>query len=85
MAKHRKTRQEKILADQRHITYHLEITSAQASIPTEKKVDFKLDLPQDKHQTVSYAYVGHDLRKTSLVTISIVFFQIILFVILGRI
>ncbi len=85
MAKHRKTRQEKILADQRHITYHLEPTPAQVSIPTEKKNDFRIDFPTSKHQVTSYAYVAKDIRKTSMVTVSIIFFQIILFFIINRV
>ncbi len=85
MAKHRKTRQEKALADHRHITYHLEPTSAQVKFPSEKKTDYRLDLPTSKARSSSYAYVINDIKKTSLITVSIIFTQIVLYFILNRI
>lgn len=85
MAKHRKTRQEKVLADHRHITYHLEPTSAQVSFPAEKKTTHTLDLLMPKMRTLSYNYVISDMRKTALVTSSIITAQIVLFFILNRI
>ncbi len=88
MAK-RKTRKQKILADQRHILYHLETTSAQVSYPSEKKtklIAIDYGIPQVKTQTLtSYAYVISDIRKTAFITFSIVIAQIILFIILHRV
>lgn len=85
MAK-RKTREQKAIADQRHISYHLETTSAQVSIPSVKKSDFELNIPTDKPQMVySYAYVTKDLRKTALITLTILTTQIVLFFVLNRV
>lgn len=85
MAK-KKTRHQKVLADQRHISYHLETTSAQVSIPRVKKSDFELDIPTVKPYTVSsYAYVAKDLRKTALITFAILTTQIVLFFVLNRV
>lgn len=91
MAK-RKTRKQKILADKRHVLYHLETPAAQESEPLEKKV--KVDLPSvlPAYQTqtprvgtlTSYAYVIADIKKTALITGAIVTAQIILFFVLNR-
>ncbi|EKD86055.1 MAG: hypothetical protein ACD_37C00499G0002 [uncultured bacterium] len=85
MAKHRKTRQEKVLADHRHITYHLEPSSAQVSFPTEKKAAYELDLPTLKTKTLSHTFVINDIRKTAIITGLIVTVQIVIFFILNRI
>ena len=85
MAKHRKTRQEKLVADQRHISYHLDTTPAQVSLPSEKKTQFQLDFPTSKTHAISYSYVLGDIKKTSFITLSIILTQIILFIILNRI
>ena len=88
MAK-RKTRKQKILADQRHILYHLETTSAQVTHSSEKKtkiVALDYEMAQVKTQTLpSYAYVISDIRKTAFITFSIIIAQIILFIILHRV
>ena len=88
MAK-RKTRKQKILADQRHILYHLETTSAQVSHPSEKKtklIAIDYEMPQAKTQALtSFAYVISDIRKTAFITFSIIIAQIILFIILHRV
>ena len=100
MAK-RKTRKQKILADQRHILYHLETParlasesfagrpSAQVSLPTEKKAKIELpsfEIPQTQtHALPSYAYVVSDIKKTAFITFSIIIAQIILFIILHRV
>lgn len=86
MAK-KKTRKQKILADSRHIVYHLENeTSAQVSTPREKKS--KVELPSITRATQvttisSSPYVIKDLRKTAVVTGVILFAQIILFIVLN--
>lgn len=87
MAK-KKTRQEKILADQRHVTYHLETTSAQVSLPSEKKEATTpvFSFNNRPHvTTLSYSYVLTDLRKTVAITFAILITQIILYFILNRI
>ena len=85
MAKHRKTRQEKMLADQRHVLYHIETSSAPLSAPSEKKQDYNLSIPVNKVKAVSYTHVAQDLRKTAIVTASIIIAQIVLFIALNRI
>ncbi len=85
MAKHRKTRQEKILADHRHISYHLDTIPAQVSLPSEKKTQLHLDPPTSKTHAISYSYVLGDIKKTSFITASIIIAQIILLFILDRI
>ncbi len=88
MAKHRKTRQEKMVADSRHVTYHLETSPAQASSPVVKNThsqSLNLELPVVKTITTSYDYVRADLRKTVLVTGAIIIAQIFLFITLSRI
>ena len=85
MAK-RKTREQKAIADQRHILYHLESSSAQVSLPSVKKSTLELNIPTNKsHTAVSYAYVKKDLRKTALITSAILTTQIVLFFILNRV
>ncbi|GEM_PF-3208307 len=88
MAK-KKTRKQKILADQRHILYHLETTPAQVSHSSEKKaklIAIDYEMPQVKTQTLtSFAYVISDIRKTAFITFSIIIAQIILFIILHRV
>lgn len=88
MAK-RKTRKQKILADHRHIQYHLETTPAQVSLPAEKKATLELpafEIPQTRTYVLpSYAYVVSDIKKTAFITFSIVTAQIVLFFVLNRI
>ncbi len=85
MSKRRKTRQQKLLADQRHVLYHLETTSAQAVVPTEKKIEFEPKLITHSPQTTTYAYVLTDIKKTALITSSILIVQIVLFILMKRI
>lgn len=86
MAK-KKTRKQKILADSRHIVYHLENeTSAQVSPSREKKSKLKLpDMPKTSKTVAisAYPHVITDLRKTAVVTGVILFAQIILFIVLN--
>lgn len=89
MAKHRKTRQEKMVADSRHVTYHLETTSAQVSKPSEKNSSsspYKIEqqTPARNTVTTTYSYVSADLRKTAIVTAAIIVAQILIFVALNR-
>lgn len=86
MAKHRKTRQQKMVADQRHVVYHLETSPAQADQRSEKKSDssFKLNTIKSAPITTSYAYVEKDLKKTALITSAIIIAQIFLFIIINQ-
>jgi len=87
MAKHRKTRQEKMIADQRHVLYHLETASpTQSEKPRTKQESYKLEIPttSPKVITQSYAYVTADLKKTGLVTAAIIIAQIFLFIIINQ-
>lgn len=73
MAKNRKTREQKKLADSRHISYH------KTSSPT-YQISPQSKLPQAPTQpTNSYPYLVKDLSKTAIMTFSIVAVQIILF------
>ena len=79
MAKHRKTRQEKMIADQRHIHYHLEPTTAQVSTPAVKIPTIKQD-SINIMQNSTQVYILKDLRKTILITTAIVLAQIFLYI-----
>ena len=87
MAK-KKTRKQKILADHRHISYHLETTSAQVSHPSQKKI--KVELPNvprvAQTQTLnSYSHVITDIKKTAFITGLMLLTQIILFVVMNTV
>ena len=81
MAKHKKTRREKKVADQRHALYHLETNSPEEAISVIKE-EIKIDKTEhtSKINTASYAYVAKDIRKILLVTSAIIVAQIILFI-----
>ena len=83
MSKKRKTRNQKVLADQRHILYHLDLP-AQPSYPIEKKPSLQSLISEDI-QRPTYAYVLSDVKKTSLITFSIIFMQVILFFLMKKI
>jgi hypothetical protein len=83
MAKHRKTRQEKMIADQRHIQYHLEPNTAQEKTPAVKTQNVNQVSIQPVHSHTQ-SYVAKDLRKTALITTTIIFAQIFLFIFLNR-
>lgn len=86
MAK-KKTRKQKILADSRHVTYHLETEkSAQVSLPREKKQKIELpDMPKVPQVMTlnSYSHVITDLKKTAIVTGVILLAQIVIFIALN--
>jgi hypothetical protein len=86
MAK-KKTRQQKILADSRHISYHLETSiSARESYPSEKKIKVELpNMPRSTYtQTLnSYPHVFKDIKKTAFITGVILTVQIILFIVIN--
>lgn len=76
-----------MVADQRHVSYHLDINPAQVSQPSENKStsSYKLNLPTSNIGVASYDYVKSDLRKTATVTAAIIIAQIFLFIVLNRV
>lgn len=97
MAKKRKTRQQKIIADLRHNFNHPTVNQA----PFETKLSSKNNIPelkipltqiksrnlkptkiQDLNSLNNYSYLVKDLSKTGLLTIAILSFQVILFLLL---
>ena len=83
----KKTRKQKILADSRHVQYHLE-TTAQVSYPSEKKP--KLDLPdfaptrEVKTTNLSSSIqVIADIKKTAYITGVIITAQVLLYIALN--
>ena len=81
----KKTRRQKVLADTRHFTYHLE-TPAQESSPGAQKAEYKLNLAPTRPSTAihNYSYVVTDLRKTALITGAILITQLVLYFALNR-
>ena len=73
-AEHKKTRREKIIADYRHNIYILKSSPVKNINPT----------TAIKNPTNSYSYVLHDISKTGILTLVIIFIQIILFVLLRK-
>lgn len=90
MSNHKKTRQQKIIADLHRklqsvspATKSIEANSDQKSLPV--RPSFSLAFTPSMHtpqRTISYAYIGHDLKKIVLVTMGIVFFESVLFFLL---
>jgi hypothetical protein len=89
MAKIKKTRKDKMLADQRrqhylekkHVSYTIQLDSddktGHSTIP-EKGIKTH-EVSTSGVQTQNYSYLLKDLRKTMLVTITIVVVQIVLY------
>ncbi len=84
MAKRRKTRKQKVLADLRHNFSHNLI--GQAPLAERVKVQFSPGILEGKSsKTVAlnaYPYLAQDLLKTGILTLSILAFQILLFALL---
>lgn len=85
----KKTRKQKILADSRHVQYHLETTPAQVSHSSEKRS--KIELPEFVStsqprtiQTTSNLQVITDIKKTAYITATIVTAQVLLYIALNR-
>ncbi len=78
MPKKKKTRQQKMLADQRHNTHTF--AAALSSEQQEKVATTSIPLPLTKptHSiaTIDYAYLGIDLRKTIFFTSSIIVIEL---------
>ncbi len=89
MAK-KKTREQKILADTRHFSYHLDTNPAKSSPSSDQKESststYKLNLSPSRPNVVtsSYAYVSQDLRKTALITGAILITQLVIYFALNR-
>lgn len=88
MAKHRKTRREKKVADQRHDLYHIEQEPAQERPSIEKNEaitpTYKISTPKTK-TVASYGYVITDIRRALLVSSVIIVSQIVLYFYLNKI
>lgn len=81
MAKRRKTREQKKLADLRHIIQHKTVSYAFDVSTPSIKIEAK-SAPQITTNTISYSYLIHDLTKTVTVTAIIIGTQIFLFLLL---
>ncbi len=83
----RKTRQEKIIADLRRKlqTTHLTSSSTSMSLPSKPNREIYTVLPQKKSLVVfEKLYILTDLRKTAIVTLSIIVFEMILYFLLQK-
>ena len=78
MTKKRKTRSQKLLADQRHVIYHLDLPT-QVSYPTEKKTIIKPVFAPQHSPKITFAYVSSDIKKTAFITAAIITLQVTLF------
>ena len=82
MAKKRKTREQKKLADLRHNFTHDQmskaIPSTKIKLPT-KEIVLPLEKTKSSNSTNLYSYLIKDLSKTGLLTTAILTIQIILF------
>jgi hypothetical protein len=83
MAKHRKTRKEKELADSRHNFTHKFVSAAPFEVKFEAPKKSKSSgVSNAQTQVVSvsaYSYLVKDLSKTAALTLAILAFQVILF------
>ena len=85
MAKRRKTREQKKLADLRHNFTHTLVnhTHSEAKIKLEEKKDVKpFTKPQTSVAINEYPYLIKDLSKTGLLTATILGLQLVLFFLL---
>lgn len=101
MAKRRKTRSQKIVADKRHVLYHLETPArlasenvagrqaSQVSRPIAEKVSIKPGILINRKKTSAtdetFAYVITDIRKIILISSAVLVTQVVLLFVLGRI
>jgi len=77
--KHRKTRKEKIIADYRHHVYSLETSISALPSPN---LNVVLSEMASNPNSQSYSYILKDVLKTGLLTLSIIFGELILFFLL---
>ena len=87
MAKHKKTRREKKVADKRHALYHLETKTVQEEIIVNKEEQAAVYKPKSPSSTITINldYVKNDVRKILIVSSAIFTTQIILYFILNRV
>ena len=87
MAKHKKTRREKKVADKRHTLYHLETSTAQEAIKVNEKEVISTYKPKAQSSTgvVNLDYVKNDVRKILIVSSIIFTSQIVIYFLLNRV
>ena len=84
MAKKRKTREQKILAQERHNFSHVLANNALPTVKIQAQITPSM-LAKNTQRTVTlngYPYLVKDLAKTAILTLGIFAFQIILFTLL---
>ncbi len=90
MAKKKKTRQQKIIADLRKQLLKDNLSSQRLQEQSfdnsfEKKLDkdtITLNATKQNNQLVNFNYLIHDLKKTAILTSSVIVLQIILYILL---
>jgi hypothetical protein len=82
MAKKRKTREQKKLADLRHTFTHVYVGQIPSAVKNQIELKDKISQaykPKQPILTNQYPYLVKDLSKTGVLTLAILAFQIILF------
>ena len=88
MAKKRKTRREKKVADNRHTLYHLETSSPQESKVVAKKEAITPASKTYQNPTknvVSLNYVAKDVRKILFISTILIATQIVIYIVMGSV
>ena len=79
MAKKRKTKDQKKLADSRHSFTHAKTFATSTSFALKPQVTDKIEAKVKAIPQNAYPYLKRDLSKTTLITLGILIFQAILF------
>lgn len=82
MAKKRKTREQKRLADSRHSFTHTRVYTTSSSYELKPKFSTKIEAKTIVVPQNNYPYLKKDLSKTALITLGILIFQAVLFAVL---
>jgi hypothetical protein len=84
MAKKRKTREQKILAEQRHNFSHTFTSQVPLTVKIPTQISPSIIAQRAPKTTAlnAYPYLAKDLSKTALLTVGIFVFQIVLFTLL---
>jgi len=85
MAKNRKTREQKKLADLRHTFNHVFVGQETSAVKTQMQLGSAISLsykPKASISTNQFPYLIRDLSKTGILTIAILAFQVILFILI---
>lgn len=91
MAKKKKTRQQKIIADLRKQLLKDDLSSQKIQTQSlddsfEKKLvssdAITLNPTKQNNQTINFSYLIHDLKKTAMLTLSVIILQIALYILL---